>query len=247
MATAIGHVAAAPSSSVCRTHHASRPPPLVRHGPFRPRSAARVIYGSRISAIGAWTVVVTGISGPSSAPSRSSSCNFIMRLMDALMAFPAILLALQLSAVLCRGFRVRTPHHRHLADHDDAHQAALVPHPVLVVRELGCRRQRGRSARGASALPSRAPERLRPAHRRRSSCSPSNPRGSRAVLCGVGPHHQRRPRRNHLAGQGTSRRHRSPFYPGLAIIVSVLGLDLLGSPGDIIDRGHGPGWRRARC
>ena len=64
----------------------------------------RILYGARISlTIGAWTVVVTGIFGTLIGAASGffrALDNPIMRLMDALMAFPSILLAITVSAVL---------------------------------------------------------------------------------------------------------------------------------------------------
>ncbi len=65
---------------------------------------SRIIYGARISLlIGLFTVIATGVFGTiigAAAGFFRPLDNPVMRLMDALMAFPAILLAITVSAVL---------------------------------------------------------------------------------------------------------------------------------------------------
>jgi peptide/nickel transport system permease protein len=114
----------------------------------------RILYGARISlTIGLFTVIATGVFGTligAAAGFFRPLDNPVMRLMDALMAFPAILLAITVSAVL--GASV-TNVVIALSVATTPHTARIVRASVLVVRE----REFVEAARalGASASSSR--------------------------------------------------------------------------------------------
>jgi len=195
---------------------------------------SRVIYGSRISlTIGAWTVVVTGIFGTLigavSGYFRALD-NLIMRLMDALMAFPAILLAITVSAVL--GASVPNVIIA-LSIATTPHTARIVRASVLVVREL----EYVEAARALGASEARVLFR----HVLLNASGPLIVRLTYvfavAILAeaalsfvGVGPPPPT-PSFGGIIAQGRDFMTEAPWitlYPGLAIIASVLGLNLLG-------------------
>jgi peptide/nickel transport system permease protein len=195
---------------------------------------SRVLYGARISlTIGAWTVVVTGIFGTligATAGYFRFLDNPIMRLMDALMAFPAILLAITVSAVL--GASV-TNVIIALSIATTPHTARIVRASVLVVREL----EFVEAARALGASEARVLFR----HVLVNALGPLIVRLTYvfavAILAeaalsfiGVGPPPPA-PSFGSIIAQGRDFMAEAPWitlYPGLAIIVSVLGLNLLG-------------------
>jgi peptide/nickel transport system permease protein len=195
---------------------------------------SRVIYGSRISlTIGAWTVVVTGFFGTligAVAGYFRTLDNPIMRLMDALMAFPAILLAITVSAVL--GASVPNVIIA-LSIATTPHTARIVRASVLVVREL----EFVEAARALGATETRVLFR----HVLVNALGPLIVRLTYvfavAILAeaalsfiGVGPPPPT-PSFGGIIAQGRDFMAEAPWitlYPGLAIIVSVLGLNLLG-------------------
>lgn len=195
---------------------------------------SRVIYGSRISlTIGAWTVVVTGFFGTligAVAGYFRALDNPIMRLMDALMAFPAILLAITVSAVL--GASVPNVIIA-LSIATTPHTARIVRASVLVVREL----EFVEAARALGATETRVLFR----HVLVNALGPLIVRLTYvfavAILAeaalsfiGVGPPPPT-PSFGGIIAQGRDFMAEAPWitlYPGLAIIVSVLGLNLLG-------------------
>ena len=195
---------------------------------------SRVIYGSRISlTIGAWTVLVTGffgtLIGAVSGYFRTLD-NLIMRVMDALMAFPAILLAITVSAVL--GASVPNVIIA-LSVATTPHTARIVRASVLVVREL----EFVEAARALGASEARVLFR----HVLVNALGPLIVRLTYvfavAILAeaalsfiGVGPPPPT-PSFGGIIAQGRDFMAEAPWitlYPGLAIVVSVLGLNLLG-------------------
>jgi peptide/nickel transport system permease protein len=195
---------------------------------------SRVIYGSRVSlTIGAWTVLVTGflgtLIGAVSGYFRALD-NLIMRLMDGLMAFPAILLAITVSAVL--GASVPNVIIA-LSIATTPHTARIVRASVLVVREL----EFVEAARALGASEARVLFR----HVLVNALGPLIVRLTYvfavAILAeaalsfiGVGPPPPS-PSFGGIIAQGRDFMAEAPWitlYPGLAIIVSVLGLNLLG-------------------
>ncbi len=98
---------------------------------------SRVMYGGRASLeIGFFVVVVTGIAGTTIGALAGyfrRLDNPLMRLMDALMAFPAILLAIVISAVLGASI---TNVVIALSIATSPHTARIVRGSVLVVREM---------------------------------------------------------------------------------------------------------------
>ncbi|MEZ0167914.1 ABC transporter permease [Microvirga sp. TS319] len=195
---------------------------------------SRVIFGARISlTIGILTAVLTGIAGTligAAAGFFRSLDNPVMRLMDALMAFPAILLAIAVAAVL--GASV-TNVIIALAIATTPHTARIVRASVLVVREqefiLAAR------ALGASEM------RLLFRHVLPNALGPLIVRltyvFATAILAeaalsfiGVGPPPPA-PSFGSIIAQGRDFIAEAPWitiFPGLAIIISVLGLNLLG-------------------
>ena len=118
---------------------------------------SRVIYGGRVSlTIGFFVVLVTGVAGTTIGALAGyfrRLDNPLMRLMDALMAFPAILLAIVISAVLGASI-VNVVIALSIAT--SPHTARIVRGSVLVVREMeyveaGTRARRQRSAGCCSA------------------------------------------------------------------------------------------------
>ncbi len=194
----------------------------------------RILYGARISlTIGAWTVVVTGIFGTligATAGYFRALDNPIMRLMDALMAFPAILLAISVSAVL--GASVPNVIIA-LSIATTPHTARIVRASVLVVREL----EYVEAARALGASEARVLFR----HVLVNALGPLIVRLTYvfavAILAeaalsfiGVGPPPPA-PSFGSIIAQGRDFMADAPWitlYPGLAIIISVLGLNLLG-------------------
>jgi peptide/nickel transport system permease protein len=195
---------------------------------------SRVIFGGRLSLeIGFLVVVVTGIFGTligGVAGYFRALDDPIMRLMDALMAFPAILLAITVSATLGASMAnvvialsiATTPH-----------TARIVRASVLVVREM----QYVEAARalGASDL------RILVRHVLANSLAPLIVRLTfvfatailaEAVLSfiGVGPPPPA-PSFGNIIANGRDFMVEAPWvtvFPGLAIVCCVLGLNLLG-------------------
>ncbi len=195
---------------------------------------SRVIYGSRISmTIGFLVVIVTGVFGTligAVAGYFRALDNPVMRLMDALMAFPAILLAITVSAVL--GASV-TNVVIALSVATTPHTARIVRASVLVVRELDF----VEAARALGAGEARILFR----HVLLNALGPLIVRLTYvfaiAILAeaalsfvGVGPPPPA-PSFGSIIAQGRDFMVPAPWitlFPGLAIIVSVLGLNLLG-------------------
>jgi len=195
---------------------------------------SRVIYGGRVSlAIGCLVVIVTGIAGTTIGAVSGYFRRFdnpLMRLMDALMAFPAILLAIVISAVL--GASVINVVIA-LSIATTPHTARIVRGSVLVVREMEYV-EAGR-ALGASDL------RLLFGHVLINALAPLIVRLTyvfaiailaEAVLSyiGVGPPPPT-PTFGNIIASERDFMQTAPWtmiFPGLAIVVSVLGLNLLG-------------------
>ncbi len=195
---------------------------------------SRVIYGGRASLeIGFFVVVVTGIAGTTIGALAGyfrRLDNPLMRLMDALMAFPAILLAIVISAVLGASI-VNVVIALSIAT--SPHTARIVRGSVLVVREMEYV-EAGR-ALGASDL------RLLFGHVLINAMAPLIVRLTyvfaiailaEAVLSyiGVGPPPPTPTFGNIIAGERDFM-ETAPWamiFPGLAIVISVLGLNLLG-------------------
>jgi peptide/nickel transport system permease protein len=195
---------------------------------------SRVIYGARISlVIGFFVVIATGIAGTligAVAGYFRALDNPIMRLMDAFMAFPAILLAITVSAVLGASI---TNVILALAVATTPHTARIVRGSVLVVREL----EFVEAARALGASEARILFR----HVLANALGPLIVRLtyvfaiailSEAALSfiGVGPPPPA-PSFGSIIAQGRDFMAVAPWitmFPGLAIIVSVLGLNLLG-------------------
>ena len=195
---------------------------------------SRVIYGGRVSMeIGLLVVLATGVLGTAIgaiAGYFSALDNLLMRLMDALMAFPTILVAIVVSAVL--GASV-TNVVIALAIATTPHTARIVRSSVLVAREM----QYVEAARalGASDL------RLLFGHVLINSLAPLIVRLTyvfaiailaEAVLSyiGVGPPPPTPTFGNIIAGERDfiTTAPWAMIFPGLAIVVAVLGLNLLG-------------------
>lgn len=195
---------------------------------------SRVMHGARVSLrIGLMVVLMNGIFGTligAVAGSARAADNVIMRVMDGLMAFPAILLAIALAAVLGASelnavialtiaYTPRT--------------ARIVRASVLVVRELDYV-QAARAA-GASGL------RILIRHILANSLAPLIVQLTfifavsilaEAVLSfiGVGPPPPA-PTWGNVIAEGRNYIREAPWislFPGLAIAVTVLGLNLLG-------------------
>jgi peptide/nickel transport system permease protein len=195
---------------------------------------SRVIHGARISlTIGALVVIVTGIFGTligAVAGYFHALDNPLMRLMDALMAFPAILLAITVSAVL--GASVPNVVIA-LSIATTPHTARIVRGSVLVVRELEF--VEAARALGAGEM------RILFGHVLLNALGPLIVRLTYvfaiAILAeaalsfvGVGPPPPA-PSFGSIIAQGRDFMATAPWitlFPGLAIIVSVLGLNLLG-------------------
>ena len=195
---------------------------------------SRVIYGGRISlSIGFFVVLVTGVAGTTIGALAGyfrQLDNPLMRLMDALMAFPAILLAIVISAVLGASV-VNVVIALSIAT--STHTARIVRGSVLVVREMEYV-EAGR-ALGASDL------RLLFGHLLINALAPLIVRLTyvfaiailaEAVLSyiGVGPPPPTPTFGNIIAGERDFL-ETAPWtmiFPGLAIVISVLGLNLLG-------------------
>ena len=195
---------------------------------------SRVIYGGRLSMeIGLLVVLATGVLGTAIgavAGFFSALDNVLMRLMDALMAFPTILVAIVVSAVL--GASV-TNVIIALAVATTPHTARIVRSSVLVTREM----QYVEAARalGASDL------RLLFGHVLINALAPLIVRLTyvfaiailaEAVLSyvGVGPPPPTPTFGNIIAGERDfmTTAPWAMIFPGLAIVVAVLGLNLLG-------------------
>jgi peptide/nickel transport system permease protein len=195
---------------------------------------SRVIYGGRVSMeIGLLVVLATGLLGTTIgaiAGYFSALDNVLMRLMDALMAFPTILVAIVVSAVL--GASV-TNVIIALAIATTPHTARIVRGSVLVTREM----QYVEAARalGASDL------RLLFGHVLLNALAPLIVRLTyvfaiailaEAVLSyvGVGPPPPTPTFGNIIAGERDfmTTAPWAMIFPGLAIVVAVLGLNLLG-------------------
>ena len=195
---------------------------------------SRVIFGGRLSLeIGLMVVVMTGIFGTligGLAGYFRALDNPIMRLMDALMAFPAILLAITVSATLGASM---TNVIIALSVATTPHTARIVRASVLVVREM----QYVEAARalGASDL------RILVRHVLANSLAPLIVRLTfvfatailaEAVLSdiGGGPPPPA-PRFGNILANGRDFMVEAPWvtiFPGLAIVACVLGLNLLG-------------------
>ncbi|MGH7155762.1 MAG: ABC transporter permease [Acetobacteraceae bacterium] len=195
---------------------------------------SRVIYGGRVSlAIGCLVVIATGIAGTAIGAVAGyfrRLDNPLMRLMDALMAFPAILLAIVISAVL--GASVINVVIA-LSIATTPHTARIVRGSVLVVREMEYV-EAGR-ALGAGDL------RLLFGHVLINALAPLIVRVTyvfaiailaEAVLSyiGVGPPPPTPTFGNIIASERYFMQTApwTMIFPGLAIVISVLGLNLLG-------------------
>jgi peptide/nickel transport system permease protein len=195
---------------------------------------SRVIYGGRASLeIGICVVIATGIVGTTIGAIAGyfrRLDNLLMRLMDALMAFPAILLAIVISAVLGSSV-VNVVIALGIAT--APHTARIVRASVLVVREMEY--VEAARALGASDI------RLIFGHVLINALAPLIVRLTyvfaiailaEAVLSyiGVGPPPPTPTFGNIIAGERDFM-ETAPWavlFPGLAIVISVLGLNLLG-------------------
>jgi peptide/nickel transport system permease protein len=195
---------------------------------------SRILYGGRISlVIGGWVVVVTGVFGTmigAIAGFFRALDEPIMRLMDAIMAFPAILLAMAIAAVM--GASV-TNVVIALAIATTPHTARIVRGSVLVVREMEY--VEAARALGASEL------RVLFRHVLVNVTGPLIVRLTYvfaiAILAeaalsfiGVGPPPPA-PSFGNIIANGRDFMIAAPWitiFPGLAIIIVVLGLNLLG-------------------
>jgi peptide/nickel transport system permease protein len=195
---------------------------------------SRVLFGGRVSlAIGFFVVIVTGIVGTAIGATAGyfrRLDNPLMRLMDALMAFPAILLAIVISAILGASI-VNVVIALSIAT--SPHTARIVRGSVLVVREMEYV-EAGR-ALGASDF------RLLFGHVLINALAPLIVRLTyvfaiailaEAVLSyiGVGPPPPTPTFGNIIAGERDFMETAwwGMIFPGLAIVISVLGLNLLG-------------------
>ena len=195
---------------------------------------SRVLFGARISlTIGLLTALVTGAAGTligATAGFFRPLDNPVMRLMDALMAFPAILLAIAVAAVL--GASV-TNVIIALAVATTPHTARIVRASVLVVRE----QEFVEAARALGATELRVlfrhvlPNALGPLIVRLTYVFATAILAEAALsFIGVGPPPPA-PSFGSIIAQGRDFIAEAPWitiFPGLAIIVSVLGLNLLG-------------------
>jgi peptide/nickel transport system permease protein len=195
---------------------------------------SRELFGARISlTIGILTALLTGIAGTligATAGFFRSLDNPVMRLMDALMAFPAILLAIAVAAVL--GASV-TNVIIALAVATTPHTARIVRASVLVVRE----QEFVEAARALGASEFRVlfrhvlPNALGPLIVRLTYVFATAILAEAALsFIGVGPPPPA-PSFGSIIAQGRDFIAEAPWitiFPGLAIIVSVLGLNILG-------------------
>ena len=195
---------------------------------------SRVIHGARISlTIGFATALTTGVLGTligATAGFFRSLDNPVMRLMDALMAFPAILLAITVSAVL--GASV-TNVVIALSVATTPHTARIVRASVLVVREM----EFVEAARALGATELRVllrhvlPNALGPLTVRLTYVFATAILAEAAMsFVGVGPPPPA-PSFGSIIAQGRDFIADAPWitlFPGLAIIAAVLGLNLLG-------------------
>ncbi len=195
---------------------------------------SRVIYGGRASLeIGISVVIATGIAGTTIGAIAGyfrRLDNLLMRLMDALMAFPAILLAIVISAVLGSSI-VNVVIALGIAT--APHTARIVRASVLVVREMEY--VEAARALGASDF------RLLFGHVLINALAPLIVRLTyvfaiailaEAVLSyiGVGPPPPT-PTFGNIIASERDFMETAPWtviFPGLAIVISVLGLNLLG-------------------
>jgi peptide/nickel transport system permease protein len=195
---------------------------------------SRVIFGGRMSLIiGFFVVLVTGAAGTTIGALAGyfrSLDNALMRLMDALMAFPAILLAIVISAVLGASI-VNVVIALSIAT--SPHTARIVRGSVLVAREMEY--VEAARALGAGHL------RVLFGHVLINALAPLIVRLTyvfaiailaEAVLSyiGVGPPPPTPTFGNIIAGERDFL-ETAPWtmiFPGLAIVISVLGLNLLG-------------------
>lgn len=195
---------------------------------------SRVIHGARISlAIGLMTALLTGIVGTligATAGFFRALDNPIMRLMDALMAFPAILLAIAVAAVL--GASV-TNVVIALSVATTPHTARIVRASVLTVRE----REFVEAARALGATDLRLlfrhviPNTFGPLIVRLTYVFATAILAEAALsFIGVGPPPPA-PSFGSIIAQGRDFIAEAPWitiFPGLAIMICVLGLNLLG-------------------
>ncbi len=195
---------------------------------------SRVIYGGRVSLeIGLLVVIATGVAGTAIGAVAGyfrAFDNPLMRLMDALMAFPAIVLAIVVSAVLGASI-VNVVIALSIAT--SPHTARIVRSSVLVVREMDyveAARSLGfgdlRILFGHVLLNALAPLVVRLTFVFGAAIL------TEAVLSyvGVGPPPPTPTFGNIIAG-GRDFMSTAPWimiFPGLAIILSVLGFNLLG-------------------
>jgi peptide/nickel transport system permease protein len=195
---------------------------------------SRVIHGGRVSLlIGLMVVICTGLAGTligAVAGYFRRLDNIIMRFLDALMAFPAILLAIAVSATLGASI---TNVVIALSIASTPHTARIVRASVLVVREMEF--VEAARALGASDL------RILLQHVLLNSLAPLIVRLtyvfavsilSEAVLSyiGVGPPPPT-PTFGSIIAVGRDYMATAPWimiFPGVAILISVLGLNLLG-------------------
>lgn len=195
---------------------------------------SRVLHGARISLIiGLMTAALTGVAGTiigATAGFFPALDNPIMRLMDALMAFPAIVLAIAVAAVL--GASVVNVIIA-LSIATMPHTARIVRASVLVVRE----REFIEAARALGASELRVlcrhvlPNAFGPLIVRLTYVFATAILAEAALsFIGVGPPPPA-PSFGSIIAQGRDFITEAPWitiFPGLAIIVSVLGLNLLG-------------------
>ena len=195
---------------------------------------SRILHGARLSmTIGLFVVLATGVFGTligAIAGYFRRLDNLIMRLMDAFMAFPAILLAITVAAVL--GASV-TNVVIALAVATTPHTARIVRASVLVIREMEY--VEAARALGASDL------RILFRHVLINALAPLIVRLTyvfaiailaEAVLSfiGVGPPPPT-PSFGNIIANGRDYIAQAPWvtvFPGLAIVIAVLGLNLLG-------------------
>jgi peptide/nickel transport system permease protein len=194
----------------------------------------RILYGARLSmTIGLFVVIATGVFGTAIGAIAGyfrRLDNPIMRLMDAFMAFPAILLAITVAAIL--GASV-TNVVIALAIATTPHTARIVRASVLVIREMEY--VEAARALGASDL------RILFRHVLINALAPLIVRLTyvfaiailaEAVLSfiGVGPPPPT-PSFGNIIANGRDYIAQAPWvtvFPGLAIVIAVLGLNLLG-------------------
>jgi peptide/nickel transport system permease protein len=194
----------------------------------------RILYGARLSmTIGLFVVIATGVFGTAIGAIAGyfrRLDNPIMRLMDAFMAFPAILLAITVAAIL--GSSV-TNVVIALAIATTPHTARIVRASVLVIREMEY--VEAARALGASDL------RILFRHVLINALAPLIVRLTyvfaiailaEAVLSfiGVGPPPPT-PSFGNIIANGRDYIAQAPWvtvFPGLAIVIAVLGLNLLG-------------------